>query len=236
MKKKYFLIFIVSFILILSTFSILTATNTIDIGLKNIFTKPSELSNNRIVIAVVNGKEIYKSEIETQKEILALSKQNGLNQIEAMPIPESEKQALRQQLEKGTKTDEDILKEIIRKTVVFQQATKQGLLSDFDEAYDYAVFLLDNIKNTALATNATETDIANYQAICDYIMQNDLTEEEYLIEIANYYVDESAYENLFANFKENHPHTTDDTTLREQFEKYIDSFIEKADIKLTPAS
>ena len=133
------------------------------------------------VAVIVNGEEIRRSDIDARLAAAELSYANGVVQIDEMELPEQEKAAMLAKLKDAKKSREEVLDELIRQTVMLQEAERRGVTAADDEvnAYveqQYAAF------QEAASQNEQGRAAAEY--IATYRKDNGLSEEAYLEKVA----------------------------------------------------
>jgi len=163
------------------------------------------------VIATVDGAAIYESDLQ----LVALTTKAFFPQ-----------QAV---------DDKQILNELIRKQVVYNQAEKLGLVVPYEQAKKAIVANYELIK--AATESQDERERADAQTafglIEEYMRGFGLTEEQY-IEMAGKQMQKiMTYGALYNNFKEGLAKDiqADAFAVNEQFEKHIDDLLLKADIQ-----
>ena len=209
MKRKW-LILVIVFMGFLVCFSVSAVTNKwFDIENKNIFDliKSSFDRTESDVIVTVNGEKIYRQNVEIQlkwKEMSAKSLENT-------------------EYYEGTIDKEVAIEEIINKKirniVVRQEAEKKGLKADYETAKKDAVEAFNMIK---------EANDDNYRFLLEYMKEMDYTEEEYIELSVENYIEMYTRANLYDWFVEGKTGTYEQ--LVEEYEEYVQTLIDKADI------
>lgn len=225
MKKRFFILPAFLSVLIVGTVGVVAAT-TGPVGFPDLFHRIKEVSQDKTVVATVNGEPIYRAAVRNQKASEELSCKQALAQG-----------SMRQkQQERAMQTEEDLLSELIRKEVILQEATRQGLLADNKKVYTEQKEIYEALKAATKEGTASSYDLLNYQFVCDYREALNLSEEEYLQQAANAYCLTLTRANLFAQFKQeylaDHPNAQpDDEEIRQAFDAYVDTLVEAADIQ-----
>ena len=165
--------------------------------------KKTKDQNNNPVVAIVNGEKIHSNTINFLVEAEKASQSNMGVDYYAEEISE-----------------EKILNEQIRKIVIQQEAEKKGLVASYDEAYDIS------LKNYNLLKDKNDE---NYKFLVDYMEEMGFSEKEYLKKAAESYQKTMTSANLYTDFIKDKEGTVEE--LRELYNAYIDSLIEKADIE-----
>ncbi|MBE6733470.1 MAG: hypothetical protein E7561_05695 [Ruminococcaceae bacterium] len=209
MKRKLLILAIV-FIGFLVCFSVsAVTTNWFDVENKNIFDliKSSFDRTESDVIVTVNGEKIYRQTVEILlkgKEISAKSLEN----TEYYEGPIDKEVAI-----------EEIINESIRDIVVRQEAEKKGLKADYETAKKDAIEAYNMVK---------EENAENYQFLLEYMKVMDYSEEEYLEIVVDGYINMYTRANHYDWFVEGKTGTYDQ--LVEEYEEYVQTLIEKANI------
>lgn len=193
--------------------------------------KTNSAIDNDAVMATVNGEAIYRSSVVQEQAYYALSKQMAFQQIPELSASEEVKQYLLEQ-ERNTpvKTLEEVLQDFIRDRVLLQEAQAQGVTVDEQEAYEEVRFGYELVKQEAAKPEADPVQVYNYRFVCLYMDQHGLTEQEYLQKAAGARRETLIKEKMFAVFCEKSTAQMDQSEARQQFELYVDSLVEKAEV------
>ncbi len=205
MKKKTIisLILIASSILIISFVTL--ADKFINEDILKIFNLAQKAnSDNKTVIAIVNGKEIYQETIDF------LASGEGLAQSNTQQISD----------EKNSLYDKDvILKKQIRNAVVLSEAERLGLTASYKEAEEYTKENYNLVKEIGGET---------YQIIKDYMAEMEMSEDEYLKKSTEVNRNMLTRAKLYDNFIKDKNGTNEE--LLAEYENYVDELIDNADI------
>ena len=87
----------------------------------------------KIPLLTVNGQPIYKNDVESEKLTNEKTVSNGMEQLEAMEIPEEDKEQYRASL--ILKSEEQIVQEFIERRVQCQEAERRGITADVEAIY-----------------------------------------------------------------------------------------------------
>jgi|GEM_PF-5348648 len=196
-------------------------------GFDDYFEVYKEAINDETVIAAVNGEPIYKRSIVIQHAYEELSKQQLIKALEETDDSvfgyEEKQKSIKEAREKKLKTDKEILDELIRKEVVYQEAVKNGCSASYEEAYDQAKEAYELVKELALKEGAAESDIESYQFILDTMEVLGFDEERYLEKAAEDQRQFMTRNNLYTLFRGDSENG--------DYEKYVDSLVKKAKIE-----
>lgn len=102
----------------------------------------------KIPLLTVNGQPIYKNDVESEKLSNEKTVSNGMKQLEAMGIPEEEKDQYRASL--TLKSEEQIIQGLIERQVQWQEAERRGITADVEATYQQ---LLDDDRTTRQAAD-----------------------------------------------------------------------------------
>ena len=205
MKKKIIitLILVISLALIIS-FGVL-AEKFIDEDILKIFNSAKKAnSNDKTVVAIVNGKEIYQETIDFLASGEGLSKNNT------------------QQISEDTNSTYDkdvILKKQVRNAVVLSEAERLGLTASYKEAEEYTKENYNLVKEIGGET---------YQIIKDYMAEMEMSEDEYLKKSTEVNRNMLTRAKLYDNFIKDKNGTNEE--LLAEYENYVDELIDNADI------
>ena len=213
MKKRTLIALFSLIIILLSAFGVI-AQKYISKEYKDFFSAASDVnkeSDKKNVVAIIGDKKIYQENIDMVKATEALSSKNEQEyaQKHGLAIPKKEES-----------TDEDILKDLIRDNVIYQQAKKEGLLPDYDETYALAE---QNYRVTMELNNETT------EFIKKYMEELGMSEKEYIEQSTEANIFLIAKNNLYQSFLSKKNGT--DAELKEMFEKYVDELTEKTAIE-----
>ncbi len=164
-------------------------------------------TEQKTVVAVVEGIEIYQETID----FLATGKKIALKNS----VQHNNEELVIEDID----TDE-ILQEQIRDVVVLAEAKKQGLEASEKEAEDYTIENYKIVKEVGGET---------YQILVDYMTEMDLTEKEYLKICTSVNQNKLTRANLYENFVKEKKGTYDE--LVAEYEVYVAKLIENADIE-----
>ncbi|MBE6728005.1 MAG: hypothetical protein E7562_05095 [Ruminococcaceae bacterium] len=196
MQKRIFHLYAVSVLLIIALI----------ISVLQFADKPK---TQKQVIAVVDGVEIYKENIDFMLKLNEISKENSPQQTIDDDIQQSE-----------VVDQQQLLNKRIRSIVIYNEAKKLGLEADYDEAYQTAKGAYDIAK---------EANDENYALIVDYMERIKFSEEEYLELAAKTYQNIMTQSNLYNEFIKDKSGTEDE--LKALFEEYVERLIEQAEIE-----
>lgn len=173
--------------------------------------KTDNAENKEPVIATVAGAAIYESDLQ----LVALTTKAFFPQ-----------QAV---------DDEQILNELIRKQVIYNQAEKLGLVVPYEQAKKAIVANYELIKAATESQDGGERADAQtaFGLIEEYMRSFGLTEEQYIKMASKQMQKVMTYGAVYTNFKEGLAKDiqADDFAVNEQYEKYIDDLLSKADIQ-----
>ncbi|MGN0172121.1 MAG: SurA N-terminal domain-containing protein [Acutalibacteraceae bacterium] len=148
------------------------------------FSEMKAAQNDKTVAATVNGEEIYESQIDIQLAFSELSYSLAAEQVENMGVSEEEKQRLLEQQKNSQKTRDEMLEELVKQTVILQEAARRGITVSDEEAAAYASEQYALFKEAA---SENEQNAANDEFLQMYIQENGWTEEDYLKQVTNVY-------------------------------------------------
>lgn len=203
-KKKSFIIVTLLITVILGIGVGVVAKQAIGKKNQELFDAAKKYKQDKTIIAVVDGDKIYQYQVDIQ---LASQKLSQANMIEAGGDPTLITQ----------RTEDEILDELIRNTVTLQEAKKQKLTAKYSDAKAYQEEQLSIVK----AADDEQTRFFE-----QYIDEMGWTEKEYLKQVSLQWQKVMTRANLYNKFFEDNPDATDET-----WKKYVDSLVEKADIK-----
>ena len=203
-KKKSFIIVTLLITVILGIGVGVVAKQAIGKKNQELFDAAKKYKQDKTIIAVVDGDKIYQYQVDIQ---LASQKLSQANMIEAGGDPTLITQ----------RTEDEILDELIRNTVILQEAKKQKLTAKYSESKKYQEEQLSIVK----AADDEQTRFFE-----QYIDEMGWTEKEYLKQVSLQWQKVMTRANLYNKFFEDNPNATDET-----WKKYVDSLVEKADIK-----
>lgn len=86
------------------------------------------------IALTVNGKPIYRNEIESTLLNNQVRVAEGLEQLESADIPEEKKQEMRSSL--VVKTEQEVIEKLIEQRVQQQEAERRGITVDVDAIYE----------------------------------------------------------------------------------------------------
>lgn len=162
-------------------------------------------SDDKTVVAIVEGKEIFKETIDFLAEGEKISNQNS---------PSTSGEVL-------SEVDTNaILQKQIRNMVVLAEAERLGLSASFEEAEAYTKQNFELVKEIGGQT---------YETILDYMEAMEMSEEEYLEKAAEANRNMLTRGKLYEKFVEGKTGTR--AELEAEYEKYVEELIEKADIE-----
>lgn len=173
--------------------------------------KTDNAENKGSVIATVDGAAIYERDLQ----LVALTTKAFFPQ-----------QAV---------DDKQIFNELIRKQVIYNQAEKLGLVVPYEQAKKAIVANYELIK--AATESQDERERADAQTafglIEEYMRGFGLTEEQYIKMASKQMQKVMTYGAVYTNFKEGLAKDiqADDFAVNEQYEKYINDLLSKADIQ-----
>ncbi len=173
--------------------------------------KTDNAENKGSVIATVDGAAIYERDLQ----LVALTTKAFFPQ-----------QAV---------DDKQIFNELIRKQVIYNQAEKLGLVVPYEQAEKSIVANYELIK--AATESQDERERADAQTafglIEEYMRGFGLTEEQYIKMASKQMQKVMTYGAVYTNFKEGLAKDiqADDFAVNEQYEKYINDLLSKADIQ-----
>lgn len=200
MKKKNVIIIVCVAAVVLS--GAVAAQPYISDALEKFYDSAEKIKNDSsgTVVAVVNGESIYKETIDFY-------------------IASAELSASGSAIYK-TEDKTEILDELIRDTVVRQEAERLGLEADYNEAYDLISSAYGDLKKQGGE---------NYEFLKNYLKKLDLTESEYLQQGAEAYRRAMTRSNLYSHFVKDKTGTDDE--LLAAYDEYVKQLIEKSEIE-----
>lgn len=203
MTKKATLLSVIVIVAVILGIGVV-AKQAIDKKNEDFFSTAKKYKEDKTVVAVVNNDKIYQYQIDIQ---LAAQKLSQTNMAEAGGDPTLI----------TIRTEEEILDELIRNTVILQEAKKQKLTAKYSESKKYQEEQLSIVK----AADDEQTRFFE-----QYIDEMCWTEKEYLKQVSLQWQKVMTRTNLYNKFFEDNPDATDETC-----KKYVDSLVENADIE-----
>lgn len=183
---------------------------------------------NEEVAVTVNGEKIYQSTVNLQLEYSKLSYLMSVNQLESKDIPEEQKQQLLEKIKSLQQTEDGILNQLIKESVILQEAERQGITFSDEEAMSYALEQFALVKNSVVTDDTSPTGILNYEFFKKYIAALHLTEEQYIDKAAE------AYKRMFIIKKFNETiaavNQTPSSIEESNLSSYVDSLLSQAEI------
>ena len=183
------------------------------------------------IVVTVNGKPIYQWMIDIGMLDNQITVQNGRKQINESDMPSEEKERLLSQL--TIKSEEEILQQIIRRTVVEQVAAKNVEAVSDEEALQEATQVLQQLKQQLISEDGTTRMQAeqNYGSIKATYVAYGVTEDEYLVKYAcpSYKImmtNERLYDHFTAGLSDE-----EKKNASALYQSYIDKAVEEAKIK-----
>lgn len=207
MKKKLIIFLVVLIVISLSTLFVL-ADKFLDTDFQKIIDAAQKAnSDEKTVVAIVEGKKIYQETIDflAVGEEIALT--NSTSEIDDEDFTAS--------VDK-----EKILEKQIRDTVVFAEAKRKGLEASDDEARRYTLENYEMIK---------EFDPDGYQFLLNYMEEMNITEEEYLELLTECNKKMLTRANLYDEFAKDKSGSYEEKVAL--YEIYVEELISKADIE-----
>lgn len=205
MKKRTKIIAVIALVVIILAAGIgVVAKQAIDKKNEDFFSTAKKYKEDKTVVAVVNNDKIYQHQIDIQ---LAAQKLSQTNMAEAGGDPTLIPQ----------RTEDEILDDLIRNAVLLQEAKAQKLTAKYSESKKYQEEQLSIVKA------ADDEQTRFYE---QYIDEMGWTEKEYLKQVSLQWQKVMTRTNLYNKFFKDNPDATE-----EAWEKYVDSLVEKADIK-----
>ena len=204
MKRTKIIAVIALVVIILAAGIGVVAKQAIDKKNEDFFSTAKKYKEDKTVVAVVNNDKIYQYQIDMQ---LAAQKLSQTNMAEAGGDPTLITQ----------RTEDEILDELIRNTVILQEAKKQKLTAKYSESKKYQEEQLSIVK----AADDEQTRFFE-----QYIDEMGWTEKEYLNQVSLQWQKVMTRTNLYNKFFKDNPDATDETC-----KKYVDSLVENADIE-----
>ena len=162
-------------------------------------TKPG---SPKTVVATVEGEAIYQETIDAAVIAKEIEQENA-GQTKAVDA-------------------KDVLKDQIRKTVIWQQAVKLGLEADYEDAKAE----IEEAYHVVMEENGKNADFLK-----KYMKAMQFTEEEYLKAAAKVRQYSLTRGNLYLHVTEDMRGTEEEK--RSAYEKYVDDLIAKADIRIS---
>ncbi len=203
MQKRTFIFLFLIILLLIIFFAIFFVNKSINLNEFELLKKAN--SAERIVVAIVDGKEIYQETIDflaTGEEISIRNTPSSVSDSEA-------------------KVDKDeILQKQIRNAVVLAEAERLGLTVSLEEAEEYTKENHKLVKEIGGDT---------YKMILDYMDAMEMTEEEYVEICTEVNRNKMTRARLYEKFAKGKEGTYDEIVV--EYEKYVDELIQKADIK-----
>lgn len=203
MKKK--VLILCCCLVVFLAFSIIAVAQVFGDNMQELFDFAEKTKNvsEDSVVAIVNGEKIYSETIDFLMEAQKISQSNMGADRYSEDVSE-----------------EDVLNKQIRNIVIQQEAEKSNLVASYDEAYQNVLTSYNILKNK---------NDENYRFLLKYMEEMEFTEEEYLNKAAKSYQKTMTSANLYSEFIKDKEGTTEQ--LREEYEAFIDSLIDNADIK-----
>ena len=202
MKKS--IIIITCILLLLVTGIGVVAVQVIDKKNIDFFGASKKMKEDKTVVAVVNNDKIYQYQIDIQS---ASQKLSQTNLVEAGGDPSLI----------SLQTEDEILDSLIRNLVTLQEAKAQKLTAKYSDAKKYQEAQFAQIK----AANDEQTRFFE-----QYRKEMGWDEKEHLKQASLEWQNVMTRTNLYNKFFEDNPDATP-----EDYEKYIDSLVQKADIE-----
>ncbi len=206
MRAKRFTAIIVSVILIITVGIVTTAINFSDKAEKNFLSSVNSRNRDETVVAVVDGEKIYQYEIDVKLAAIELNKANTPEEYHYM-IEEL--------------SPEEILNKRIRNIVLLNEAKRQGITADYQQAAKYIKESYDMI----MAANDEQTEFYK-----KYIEEIEMTEEEYLKLATDIYYNALLRDGLYKKYCEGREE--DSATLKQEFENYASELVSKATVEI----
>lgn len=162
--------------------------------------------SDETVLAVVNNQKIYKSQVDIIKWSQELSRKNA-------------KAFGTDGTEITVQSEEEILNDLIRNTVVTQEAKKQKLTANYSDAKKYV-----QSNYELLMSNNDE----NSEFLKEYMRELDLSESEYIELAAKEYQDVMMRGNLYNDFVSKNSGKQENVD--DLYNEYVAELLSKADI------
>ena len=177
MKKKIYFVIILITMVIISAFGVEANTGN---DFDYFFQKNDKFKIDKTIAVLVNEEPIYLADFEIEKSYQELTQKLALKQIDMLNLSEKEKDQLKEKQKNSIKTENEILDGLIQSKVLLQEAQRQGVSVDIEEAYNMLKSQYEIVKEIANRPDADAVDKANYQFILAYQKHMGYTEDEYL--------------------------------------------------------
>lgn len=177
---------------------------SIDKENQTFFDATKKLKEDKTLVAIVNGEKIYQYQIDIQNAAQELSKKN------IVAAGGDEKLAI-------IKTEDEIIENLIRQTVVFQEAKNQKLTAKYSEAKKYQEEQISMI----MSANDEQSRFLE-----QYLQEMSWSEKEFIEHAATQWQREMTKSNLKNKFFEKNSSATE-----QDYEEYVDRLVEAAEIE-----
>lgn len=206
MKKKFFVLGAIVLLLALSATGVF-AKHHFSKEENDFFDTAKKIKNDKTVVAIVDNEKIYKYQIDFIKASQRLSQKNAeLSGIDASEIT--------------VQSDEEILQQLIRNTVIVQEAKRQKKEAKYNDAKKYIKTNYDKI----MADNDS-----NSEFLRKYMSELGLSENEYIKLASQGYQDTMTRENFYNDFAHKNSETTEN--IQELYEQYVLQLLDGADVQ-----
>lgn len=205
MKRKVLILTVILvFVIALST--VVFATDVVSDIKALFFASDTPDKANSEVVATVDGENIYRHQIDSKIEF---------NKLQIANLPQEYKNTI------PAITEQEALESIIQNKVILKYASDMGLTVDKNEARNYIV----NNYNQIIILNDE-----NAAFIKEYLKETGFSEEAYLDIATEAYCEMLLRDKVYENFCEGKEFGEE--KLKEEYEKFVDSLVEKAEIVL----
>lgn len=206
MKKKFFVLGAIVLLLALSATGVF-AKHHFSKEENDFFDTAKGIKNDKTVVAIVDNEKIYKYQIDFIKASQRLSQKNAeLSGIDASGIT--------------VQSDEEILQQLVRNTVIVQEAKRQKKEAKYSDAQKYIKTNYDKI----MADND-----ANSEFLKKYMSELGLSENEYIKLASQGYQDTMTRENFYNDFALKNSEATEN--IQELYEQYVLQLLDGADVE-----
>ncbi len=178
------------------------------------------------VAASVYKNDILVSKLENEVENSKFAYEQIKEQINNSDNTDEKKEELINTVSKPITYDE-ALNQKIEYFVLLHEAKKKGFSADFDKCKSEAEKVYNDLKSTS------KDDFENYQTLLSakkYIESNNLSDDDYIKELAQQYYNNACINALKEDFKENHYDSALDVPFEKQYADYVQKLVDKAKV------
>ena len=207
MKRKIYLGIAAIILLLILIPVCVFASKSINDDYDDLISTAKKAGENKTVIAVVDGIEIYQETIDFYAKGEEIAMKNTAQNIT-------------EQSGSDTVDTNSILQKQIRDAVVLAEAKRQGLEVGEKEAREYTIENYEIVKELGGET---------YQTLSNYMSEMEWTEEEYIEKLILVNQNKLTRAQLYEKFAEGKTGSYNDIV--SEYEKYVDDLIKKANIE-----